>query len=645
MPAASGGDAFEIGQHAVDDGAAPDRFEERRVEGRRDPVHAVEPQLAPSTVEDDAAGERVDEHLWVDLVAQQEVARHRDTRQRDPNAPANLHRHDRERDRDPCSPLEDVVEVGVPRVEVVILIASEAKVAEQQSTQTIQGGISHLGGKFVDPSQVGGDVEPGLGMGSDEETNLVQRQRRLGAAHEFDESLRDAHNRAHATDGPGRSVVEHRTRNRMQASLSTVYRSRMRLGELLEDVLGRNLPVRVEAYDGTTLGPADAPARIIVRSIDALRRIVTAPGELGFARAYVAGDIDVEGDIFAALSLQQRLPEAKLTPKQVVKAIRLLGVRNLKPLPPPANEVRLQGRLHSRERDAAAVAAHYDVGNDFYALFLGSTMTYSCAVFERGDAMTLDEAQIAKYELICRKLDLQPGMRLLDVGCGWGGMAMHAAREHGVRAVGITLSRAQQELASKRVADAGLADVIEIRLQDYRDVNDGPYDAISSIGMFEHVGEEKTAEYFGNLFSLLPPKGRLLNHAIARPPHGGKAAVHPRGFIARYVFPDGALLEAGSVVSAMQRVGFEVRHAENLREHYAQTLRHWVANLEANWDEAVRLAGEARTRVWRLYMAGSALYFEQGATQIHQVLGVKLDDRGGSGMPHRPGWDREPLVR
>src|SRR3954471_3535118 len=189
----------------------------------------------------------------------------------------------------------------------------------------------------------------------------------------------------------------------------------MPLRELLEQILGTDLPIRLEAWDGTVMGPVDAPATITVRSIDALRRIVTAPGELGFARAYVAGDIDVEGDMFAALSLQERLPEAKLTPRQAVDAMRLVGIRNLKPLPPPTNEVKLRGRLHSKERDAAAVAAHYDVGNEFYALFLGATMTYSCAVWERGDDMTLDEAQTAKYELICRKLALEPGMRLLDV--------------------------------------------------------------------------------------------------------------------------------------------------------------------------------------------------------------------------------------
>jgi cyclopropane-fatty-acyl-phospholipid synthase len=417
----------------------------------------------------------------------------------------------------------------------------------------------------------------------------------------------------------------------------------MSVGDIVEQLLGPHLPVRLEAWDGTAMGPEDAPARIVLRSRDALRRIVTAPGELGFARAYVAGDLDVEGDLFAALALRERLPNVRLGGRQLLEAIRLLDLGDLKPLPPPLEEVRLRGRRHSKERDAAAIAAHYDVGNDFYALVLGPSMTYSCAVWEHDD-MTLEAAQAAKYELVCRKLGLGSGMRLLDVGCGWGGMVMHAASRLGVRAVGITLSKAQHELASKRVTEAGLADMVEIRLQDYRDVADGPYDAISSIGMFEHVGEAKMAEYFGDLFRLLRPEGRLLNHAIARPPFKrGHARVSPRGFIHRYVFPDGELLEVGDTISAMQRAGFEVRHEESLREHYARTLRRWVANLEAHWDEAVDLAGEARARVWRLYMAGSAVLFEAGETQIHQVLGVRLD-RGRSGMPARPGWDREPLA-
>jgi cyclopropane-fatty-acyl-phospholipid synthase len=416
----------------------------------------------------------------------------------------------------------------------------------------------------------------------------------------------------------------------------------MRVGELVEQLIGPDIPIRVEAWDGSALGPTDAPAKLVVHSQDAIRRLVTAPGELGFARAYVAGDVDIEGDIFEVLALQSRLPAVKLTPTQVLRAVRGMSVADLKPLPPPPEEIRLRGRRHTKERDAAAIAAHYDVGNDFYRLFLGPTMTYSCAIFEHDD-VTLDEAQAAKYELICRKLGLQPGMRLLDVGCGWGGMAMHAAKHHGVRAVGVTLSRAQHELASKRVSEAGLSDVVEIRLQDYRDVADGPYEAISSIGMFEHVGEARIAEYFGNLHRLLRPQGRLLNHAIARRPSKGRAAVHPRGFIHRYVFPDGELLEVGRVVSAMQDAGFEVRHEENLREHYARTLRRWVGNLESNWDEAVRLTSDGRARIWRLYMAGSAVLFETGNIQIHQVLGTRSDG-GRSGMPHRPGWDRAALL-
>jgi cyclopropane-fatty-acyl-phospholipid synthase len=418
----------------------------------------------------------------------------------------------------------------------------------------------------------------------------------------------------------------------------------MRVGELVEQLVGRDLPIHVTAWDGTDLGPPDAPAALVVRSRDAIRRIVTAPGELGFARAYVAGDVDIQGDIFEVLSLRERMPEVKLTPTQVLRLVRGMSLTDLRPLPPPPEEIRLRGSRHSRERDAAAVAAHYDVGNDFYRLFLGPTMTYSCAVFEDDD-VELDEAQAAKYELICRKLALAPGMRLLDVGCGWGGMVIHAAKHHGVRAVGVTLSRAQQDLASKRVSEAGLSDLVEIRLQDYREVTDGPYDAISSIGMFEHVGEARTAEYFANLHRLLRPQGRLLNHAIARKPTKGRAAaVHPRGFIHRYVFPDGELLEVGSAVSAMQHAGFEVRHEENLREHYARTLRLWVANLERNWDEAVQLTSEARARIWRLYMAGSAVLFEAGEIQIHQVLGTRSDG-GRSAMPRRPDWDHEPLTR
>jgi len=411
----------------------------------------------------------------------------------------------------------------------------------------------------------------------------------------------------------------------------------MGLSSLIESVLGTDLPVAVRAYDGSHIEAPNARATLIIRTPNALRRIVTAPGELGFARAYVSGDLDVEGDIFAALALRDHLPEVKLTPKQLLAAAREIGLSNLRPLPPPPEEARLHGRRHSIARDRAAVSHHYDVSNEFYRLILGPSLTYSCAVFT-SDATTLEQAQANKYELVARKLALHEGMRLLDVGCGWGGMVLHAAENFGVCAVGVTVAERQVDLASKRVADAGLAHRVEIRNQDYRLITDGPYDAISSIGMFEHVGESRLAEYFGRLFDLLPPGGRLLNHGISRPP-GSKARFSRGGFIEHYVFPDGELHEVGRVVSIMQASGFEVRNVESLREHYATTLRHWVANLERDWDEAVELAGEARARIWRLYMAGSALNFEANRTQIHQVLGVK-PDKGRSGMPLRPDWER-----
>ena len=417
----------------------------------------------------------------------------------------------------------------------------------------------------------------------------------------------------------------------------------MALADLLQDLLGTDLPVAFSLYDGSRLGPEHAPATIIVRSPDALRRIVTAPGELGFGRAYVAGDIDVEGDIYAALALRDHLPDVKLRPAQWVAALRLAGAGGLKPLPPPPEEARLRGRRHSKARDAAAVAHHYDVSNEFYRTVLGPSMTYSCAVWT-DPSHSLEDAQANKHELICRKLDLQPGMRLLDIGCGWGGMLLHAAEHHGVHAVGVTLSKRQADMAAKRAADAGLADKIDVRYQDYRDVGDGPYDAISSIGMFEHVGLAMLRVYFERCFALLPPGGRLLNHAISRPLNvngstaDGRARFARRSFIDRYVFPDGELHEVGAVVSATQKEGFEARHMESLREHYALTLRRWVANLEADWDACVQEAGSARARIWRLYMAASAVQFETNRTQVHQVLAVKPDG-GRSGIPLRPKFE------
>jgi cyclopropane-fatty-acyl-phospholipid synthase len=410
------------------------------------------------------------------------------------------------------------------------------------------------------------------------------------------------------------------------------------LAPLVHRILGPDPPLAVRAWDGSVLGPPDAGTTVILRSPDAIRRMMYAPGELGLARAYVAGDLDLEGDVYDLLAVRDALAgrheyvSVGLGPRAVVeawRAARRLGLVGPPPAP-PAEEARLRGRRHSRARDAAAIAHHYDVDNDFYHLLLGDSLTYSCAYWSPS-ASTLDEAQAAKHELVCVKLGLRPGMRLLDVGCGWGGMVLHAAQHHGVEAVGVTVSRLQRALAEKRVAEAGVADRVQIRFQDYRDVSDGPYDAIASIGMFEHVGADRIESYFTGLHAQLRPGGRLLNHAISRPP--GPAPIDPRSFIGRYVFPDGALHEVGTVVSAMQEHGFEVRDVESLREHYARTLRMWVANLEARWDEAVKLVGAPRARVWRLYLAASAVNFEHGRTSIHQVLGVRPHPDGRSDMP------------
>ncbi|MPY92486.1 MAG: methyltransferase domain-containing protein [Acidimicrobiia bacterium] len=436
------------------------------------------------------------------------------------------------------------------------------------------------------------------------------------------------------------------------------------LGSLVEELLGPDIPVRFEAYDGTSLGPPDAAATVVLRNEDALRYILRAPGELGFARAYVTGSLDVEGDLWEAFELRRRFPQAKLSPHLVARLARVLGPAALREAPPiPPEEINLGSplRRHTRDRDRAAIGHHYDMGNDFYELVLGPSMTYSCAVFESPED-SLERAQANKYELICRKLGIGPGDRLLDVGCGWGGMVRHAARHHGASAVGITISAEQAAYARRRAAEEGLGDRVEIRFQDYRDLDEGQFDAVSSIGMFEHVGLAHLEEYFAKLHKLLRPGGRLLNHQIGRPPavqaghrhhryrqlRASRPAMAPRGFLNRYVFPDGELHEVGTVLSAMQRHGFEVRHLESLREHYALTLRRWVANLEAGWDQAVAATSEGRARVWRLYMVGAALMFERGATQVHQVLGVATPraigaDEGRSGLGLRPQWEEVPL--
>jgi len=301
------------------------------------------------------------------------------------------------------------------------------------------------------------------------------------------------------------------------------------------------------------------------------------------------------------------------------------------------------GWRHTRRRDAEAIHHHYDVSNRFYEMVLGESMTYTCAVFDGEDGRldrvgaddgALESAQFRKYELVARKLGLAEGMRLLDVGCGWGGMVLHAAREHGVKATGVTLSKEQAEWASKRIAQEGLGDLAEVRHMDYRDVPDGTFDRISSIGLTEHVGAANLDPYFVSLYDKLVPGGRLLNHCITRP-RNDLPRMNTKGVINRYVFPDGELEGAGEIQVAMNDAGFEIRHQENLREHYALTLRHWGANLEQHWDEAVHEVGEGTARVWRLYMAGCVLGFEKDVVQLHQILGAKLDGTA-SGMPLRP---------
>lgn len=409
-----------------------------------------------------------------------------------------------------------------------------------------------------------------------------------------------------------------------------------RIASVLERILGAPLGIRVRGWDGSEAGPSNAPM-LVISSRRAIRRLLWQPNELGLARAYVSGELDVEGDLYEVLTALAPLIDSSsrsrvtLSPGdrgELMKAAVVLGAVGPQ-LHPPPEEASLHGRRHSRSRDRDAIRHHYDVGNDFYRIVLGPSLVYSCAYWDTPDA-TLETAQAAKMHLICTKLGLRPGMRLLDVGCGWGSMAIHAAREFGVSVVGVTLSGEQAELARKRVVEAGLAGQVDIRLQDYRDVADGPFDAISSIGMAEHVGPDQFERYARTLYQLLRPGGRLLNHQIARRP--GPRRTFPT-FISAYVFPDGELSPVGSTVQSLEEAGFEVRDLESLREHYALTLRQWVANLTGQWDRIVRLAGPGRARVWRLYMAGSALAFEAGRIGVNQVLAVRTHPDGRSDLP------------
>jgi cyclopropane-fatty-acyl-phospholipid synthase len=418
----------------------------------------------------------------------------------------------------------------------------------------------------------------------------------------------------------------------------------MALAEVFERVAGPDAPVEFVAFDGSKAGKPDSPVRITIKSQTAVAYLAQAPGALGLARAYVSGHLDVDGDMYEALS---RMASAQRMEIGLGEKFQLLnelgGPRLLLPrLEPPPQEVRVDrrwqlGQRHSKRRDANAISHHYDVSNTFYEWVLGPSMAYTCACYQRED-FTLEQAQWAKHDLVARKIGLEPGMRLLDVGCGWGGMVRHAAREYGVRALGVTLSEQQAAWAQRAIKEEGLSELAEVRHLDYRDVPETDFDAVSSIGLTEHIGKDQLPGYFKFLYGKLRPEGRLLNHCITRPDNVGPATVRG-GFINRYVFPDGELEGPGFLASMIHDTGFEVRHEENLREHYAMTLAGWCANLDQHWDEAVAEVGEGTARVWRLYMAGSRLGFERNMVQLHQILAVRLGPQGRSGMPLRPDWE------
>ncbi|MGH2912180.1 MAG: class I SAM-dependent methyltransferase [Solirubrobacteraceae bacterium] len=399
--------------------------------------------------------------------------------------------------------------------------------------------------------------------------------------------------------------------------------------------LAQALPERaftVRFWDGTELPATNAHAgngsagngnhgqgpTFTVRSPKAVAYIVRAPGELGLGRAYVAGDLEVD-DLDRVIGLMDTFEEphidAATRARLALAAVRACGLT----IPPraPKAELHAKGRRHSKERDAQAVRHHYDVSNDFFELFLDESMTYSCAIFSRG-AKTLEEAQHTKLDLVCKKLALKEGERVLDVGCGWGAFAIHAAHNYGVIVTGITLSPPQAELARRRIAEAGLSDRVKIRVEDYRDLHGERYDAIASIGMVEHVGESKIDVYAKILARLLTPEGRLLNHGIARLRDGEPEEAG--AFTQRYVFPDGVPLQLSRLQLALERAGFATEHVEGFGMDYYDTLTHWIDRLDANRERAEALVGSERLRVWRLYLRGARNIFKTQFVSIYQTL-------------------------
>ncbi|MEG3632196.1 class I SAM-dependent methyltransferase [Micromonospora palythoicola] len=417
------------------------------------------------------------------------------------------------------------------------------------------------------------------------------------------------------------------------------------VADIVRAVTSGPLPVRVTAYDGSALGPADAGITLSIRSERGLSYLLTAPGDLGMARAYVSGDLAIEGvhpgDPYDALRVLAGVRMRAPALADGLALVRELGWERLLPPPAPPQEARprwkriVGGLRHSRFRDSSAISHHYDVSNAFYERVLGPSMTYTCAVYRSPDD-TLEQAQANKYDLVAGKLALRPGMRLLDVGCGWGGMVRHAAREYGVKALGVTLSRAQAQWAQAAIEREGLTGLAQVRHLDYRDAPREQFDAVSSIGLTEHIGVRNYPAYFGFLRDRLRPGARLLNHCITR---ADNRAPHRSGaFIDRYVFPDGELAGPGRVISEIHDAGLEVHHEENLRQHYALTLAAWCRNLVEHWDFCVAEVGAGTARVWGLYMAGSRLAFERNGIQLHQVVATRNGPDAVNGYPLRPDW-------
>jgi cyclopropane-fatty-acyl-phospholipid synthase len=417
-----------------------------------------------------------------------------------------------------------------------------------------------------------------------------------------------------------------------------------KLSALLTPLVGAELPVRIRAWDGSETGPVDAPV-LQINSRKALRRLLWEPNELGIAQAYITGEVDVPG---GARELADGLRgvwrharstgtgQLELSLSQKVRAAVLaarLGAIGRRPAV-PASQARIDGALHSRARDRAAIAHHYDLSNEFYSLILDESMAYSSGYYQDADT-TLVQAQKAKLDLICRKLGLEPGMRLLDVGCGWGSLSLHAAEHYGVQVLGVTISAQQHEFITKRIAERNLSDRVEVRVQDYRAVRENAFDAVSSIEMGEHVGEHNYPVYVQTLYSHLKPTGRLLLQQMSR---RSDAAPGGGAFIENYIAPDMHMRPMHETLGFLERAGFEIREVQALREHYVRTVDDWLDTFESHYPEAVAMVGEEVARVWRLYLVGGGLSFEEGRMGVDQFLAVKPSGLGESAMPATPVW-------